>query len=271
MEDILDRFDCNWFSSRLKRKVLSIHWEKLATAGLIGALMKAKLQLDSGVIQRVILKVMMSDATTADRMEVAQSLGCAREANFYLAMKGVPDDQMVLMQSCLPDIYSAECDWNTGEKAIIMEDLSDGITASLCFSVEPPINQGMEPSEQGRTKLFTDHLEIFRQSFFAIARFHALFWGADFHTMPWLKGYQWMQGKGRAEWECEINTLKSGKTPSRMISPSLAPPPREDDLGSCGLLSRILELRRGMLKCQGFYHYTIDSFIDSFSDTRPGY
>ena len=217
MEQVLDRFDCRWFTSKLNKKVVSIEWENVACAGLMGSVMKAKLQLNSETFQNVILKVLLSDTTTADRMKVALKIGAAREADFYNAMKKVPDDFQALLQSCLPSVYHAECDWASGEKTIIMEDLSPGVTATLCFGPNIPANWGTDQAVLASAQLDADPLEVIRHSFLSIARFHALFWNYDFHAMPWLEGYQWTQGKGQAEWEADMSVCKSGNMVNRVL------------------------------------------------------
>ena len=209
---VMEELDVEWFSSRLNEKVVSIQWHHMECQGLMSSVKKVRLQMENGAERELILKI-LGPRFNAVNIQFAIDAGCAREADFHNCILSLPADQKDLLCSFLPQVFWAESDWETGEKRIIMQDLSqNGIVSNLYFGPNVPLNWGKDIKRLTTKCPDVDPVEITRQCFIHIARLHALFWNcSNFPDMNWLRGCEWMQKNGQAEWEGIFNGARSGK------------------------------------------------------------
>jgi len=127
-------------------------------------------------------------------------LGSAREALFYKDFSQKLDQFRVL-----PKIYFAEGSMISGEFLILMEDLSlqdtvpgGHIFGNQCWgSVEIP--RGIE----------NDPVATLETIFLSMADVHAHYWrDTSLLKYRYLKATNWLQGRGRIEWEFGISKIK---------------------------------------------------------------
>ena len=149
------------------------------------------------------LSLIMKQATD-QALALSHHLGLAREAIFY------KEFAHELPKESSPKIYYSFGDFSTGRKCIIMEDLHDAIDSGVLFGPGNPNNwkrdlvqlsakAGDPPPSSKQVALVT-----FRE----IAKIHATYWNnADLlmSDKVWLRGQEWLQGKGRAKWEASQN------------------------------------------------------------------
>lgn len=131
----------------------------------------------------------------------------------------------------IPNIYYSYGDfYNTGEKCIIMEDMNDNNTTTITMKqhqeqghrLQNCIDSGIlfgkgNPNNWERNipdlieKAFSHKIpvpsgkEVALTTFREIAKIHATYWKNDTLLLTndkiWLRGQEWLQGKGRESWE----------------------------------------------------------------------
>ncbi len=106
----------------------------------------------------------------------------------------------------------------TGEKIIIMEDLSStAMQSGYVFGYGSPLNWGHDLANQlERIPLEArkSPVEIAKQTFKQVAILHRTFWGGrnmvlddeDSTSTFWLRGCDWLHGKGMDSWLAAQNT-----------------------------------------------------------------
>lgn len=144
-------------------------------------------------------------------LALSKQLGLAREALFYLHCAGkLPQDTIANM----PKIVYSFGDFASGSKCVIMEDIRDAIDSGVLFGPGNPNNwkrnlpeiaarSGTPPPSSREVALIT-----FRE----IAKIHATFWNDDDLLTPdktWLRGQEWLQGKGRESWEASQQLVQT--------------------------------------------------------------
>ena len=141
-------------------------------------------------------------------------LGLAREALFYHHFSSN------LPRESTPKIYYSCGNFETGEKCIIMEDVQDAVDSGILFGPGNPNNwnrnlrdmiskfgwnDGNSPPPDSR--------EVALVTFREIAKIHARFWKNDMELLgsdkTWLRGQEWLQGKGRGSWEASQNLVRT--------------------------------------------------------------
>ncbi|KAJ3408982.1 hypothetical protein HDU80_003638 [Chytriomyces hyalinus] len=144
--------------------------------------------------------IVKSTASEAASLSLAQHLGLAREAFFLLSPNGrIPAKH-------LPQVKFAHGDMVTGEKIIIMDELSSHIQSGYLFGKCSPHNWAKDlesvtgipegPQRQEMTRRVTRH------AFEAAAKVHAAFWkDSTILDRSWMRASDWMQGEGQASWE----------------------------------------------------------------------
>lgn len=144
--------------------------------------------------------------------EQSQMHGLAREGYFYRDWRKLEttDGSRCELESILPMIFHSEGKMATGEKLILMQDLSAScIQLGLLFGNGNPNNWGKAlPSEgllgvQKATSL----------AFSAAAKLHAPYWGSrrlvDSEELDWLRGAAWLRGQDKAAWTSAQANLAS--------------------------------------------------------------
>mmetsp|Transcript_4397 Transcript_4397/g.15267 ORF Transcript_4397/g.15267 Transcript_4397/m.15267 type:complete len:371 (-) Transcript_4397:2410-3522(-) len=124
------------------------------------------------------------------------ALGLAREALFYAELAPALAEARLL-----PRILHSHGVMQTGEKLIVMEDLSqDGVQSGLYFGSHSPLNWGKDLEKlttcAGLSPAPTPE-GIISLAFACAAKLHATFWRAPHLTeLPWLRGSKWLAGEG---------------------------------------------------------------------------
>ena len=143
-------------------------------------------------------------------------LGLAREALFYgrLASRiGLSSESNEGV--CIPRIHYSYGDMNTGEKIVVMEDLSSSyVDSGILFGPGNPNNW-----ERDLDRLVADAYpsavptssEVANRTFLAIAEVHAAFW-RDGNLLDdefgWLRGSSWIGGNGEESWRASQGMLQ---------------------------------------------------------------
>ncbi|KAJ3021797.1 UNVERIFIED_CONTAM: hypothetical protein HDU68_009440 [Siphonaria sp. JEL0065] len=132
----------------------------------------------------------------------SRTLQLAREALFYSEFANVLEDA-----SWTAKVYFTDGDMETGRKLIVLEDLSrDYVQSGYYFGNCSPHNWSKDlegvtgvGSIKERQKL-TKHITL--HAFKLAATIHSRFWKPRTAVIEhcWLRGVDWMQGKGQAEW-----------------------------------------------------------------------
>eukprot|EP01040_Poterioochromonas_malhamensis_P016339 gene16339-18523_t len=132
----------------------------------------------------------------------SQRLGLAREGYFYKLLGEVLINELDIT---LPFPYYSYGDMTTGEKVLLLEDLSDrGVLSSFYFGKASPVNWGKDldaliakfPGQKPTL------LQVIGDVFQQVARMHRKFWkDASILSYSWLRSYDWIHGEGRDSWQ----------------------------------------------------------------------
>lgn len=148
----------------------------------------------------------------------SRQLGLAREALFYnhLAadVEALAGDQQDRSNDMIPKIWYAHGDMATGEKVVIMEDLSpEAVDSGVFFGPGNPNNwkrdlKAMVAQAGPKPPLAST---VAKATFRDLARVHATFWcRSDLlsEDKNWMRGQEWLQGKGKDTWEASQNLVQ---------------------------------------------------------------
>ena len=141
-------------------------------------------------------------------LALSKQLGLSREALFYRRYAEK------LPQHSTPTIYYSYGDFNSGRKCVVMEDVKDAIDSGVLFGPGNPNNWKRnlpEIAAEAGTPPPTSR-EVALVTFREIAKIHATFWNAEELLTPdktWLRGQEWLQGKGRESWEASQQLVQS--------------------------------------------------------------
>lgn len=154
--------------------------------------------------------VLKQTPKTSRGIGTSRSLGLAREALFYRHL----GSQLAGDDLSIPTVYYAHGNMETGEKAILMEDLSSScLDSGVLFGPGNPNNWnrdlpaliGGAYGEAGPPPASM----VAEITFRAIAGVHARFWrDTTLLGEPWLRGSEWLKGEGRAAWEASQGLIK---------------------------------------------------------------
>ena len=94
-----------------------------------------------------------------------------------------------------------------------MEDFSEGgVVSGLYFGPGSPLNWGKDLATLVSKAPNEDPIVIAKETFLCAARLHAHFWNkSEFSNAFWLRGRQWVHGRGRDEWETSMKGAKDGE------------------------------------------------------------
>ena len=116
----------------------------------------------------------------------------------------------------VPKIYYAWGDMETGQKVVVMEDLSDTfIDSGILFGPGNPNNwkrnlsQLIAQAYPHPNSVIPTSWDITRATFRAIAQVHATFWkDATLLEFTWLRCSEWIQGRGEESWQSSQQLVK---------------------------------------------------------------
>lgn len=144
---------------------------------------------------------------------LSQQLGLAREALFYNQLAADVEatkqeqEESDTTNKMIPKVWYAHGEMTSGEKIIIMEDLSSiSIDSGVFFGPGNPNNWKRDlktmASRAGPNP--PTATQVAKTTFLKLAQVHATFWcRSDLldDDYEWMRGQQWLQGKGRESWE----------------------------------------------------------------------
>jgi len=183
-----------WLSSHFKKTVNEVAIVDMSgSGGQSGAIMKKLiLSFADGTELSVILK-----STGEAGQPFAKSLGLSRECFFY-DMLGP-----TLSNVRLPVVYFAYGDMETGEKVVLLENLSDCIQSGYFFGPWSCINWGKDLKALcvGAPEGLAER-DMARKAFLMAANMHARYWNdASLKTHEWLRMARYSRGEDRLVWE----------------------------------------------------------------------
>lgn len=195
--------DLNWIIPYLpgleedEKNSVVLKLEALNGAGGLNAAMKTltvEVPGKSGYPKKYIYKTVRDNG-----LPNSKNLGLPREALFYDTLAKVLAKEGVSMP---PVIYS-HGNMETGEKTIIMEDLTEEVVQSgYYFGGGSPLNWGKD-LDQLMSK-FTEKptaKEISLETFTQVAKMHRKYWmNETLLENAWLKGVDWVRSEGEQTW-----------------------------------------------------------------------
>lgn len=159
---------------------------------------------DSHFLPRTL--VLKQTLQTPQGIQMSKSLGLAREALFYKNL--LPK---LASNVSIPTIYYADGDCETGQKVVLMEDLSSSspkyVDSGILFGPGNPNNwkrdlDAMIAHAYGNRLKPPLGAQVAEITFRAIAKVHAKFWkDMSLIDTPYLRGSNWIQGQGEASWK----------------------------------------------------------------------
>ena len=185
--------------------------ENLTAAGGLSAEMKVinvAIPSNNNYPRRYILK-----HTRTGGLERSKQMGSPREALFYQSFA-----ETLRNGGCpIPEIIVAHGDMTTGEKVLVIEDLSYyGVQSGYFFGPGSPLNWGHDLAAKTAKVPNIEHITamtIASDTLQAAAKMHRIYWKDEslLHgdvNRGWLRGNYWLQGKGQEMWIGAQNTAK---------------------------------------------------------------
>lgn len=197
----VDLADVRWLSSVLEQRVVDSELDPtgLAKMNKTSAMRWSRVRFADGGTCSLVLKASVPGDTKA------KMLGLAREGIFYECwpeLGGVSSGN--LLGSLLPKVYYAAADMDTGAKAILLEDLSSCVQAGYFFGEGNVNNWGRNLVVEKKGVVMSPS-EVTRAAFSVAAKLHASHWNnpglRGNGSLTWLRGSEWLDGKGRDSWE----------------------------------------------------------------------
>ncbi len=209
MATFFANFDAKWLSERLNRVVSKVSFDEadLTKLNQSSSLRFATAEMADGEIIKLVIKV------SEPNVPLAIMMGLAREAIFYQNWRDIKsvEGAKVELGSVLPRIYFAEGSMATGEKIVVMQDLSDScIQLGHLFGRGNPNNWGKDL--EALTSKIARPIgipEATKLAYSAAAKLHAPYWGCSAlsRDLPWLRCSKWLQGEGAEAWvNAQANT-----------------------------------------------------------------
>lgn len=200
--------DAAWLSEKLGREVKSLVLDDVDLEKLnkLNCMRFATVEYtDDGSTERLVIKMSASS-------ETSNMLGLAREGYWYRdwASLATADGRRSDLEDILPRVLFSSGSMGTGEKVLVMADLSrESTQLGHYFGPGNPNNWGKDLSALTSGRRVVDVAEATRLAFGAAARLHASFWGsrALLEGTPWLRGAGWLRGSDEQLWmDTQSNT-----------------------------------------------------------------
>jgi hypothetical protein len=204
--------DCEWLKKKCSKPIQAktCTVKDISNKGRLGSTPRdgATLLLTLGDEQLVIKQIPQK------RAALSKQLGLGREAFFYQSLAPT----LSQVSSSLPQIYYAYANAETGEKCIVMEALPspEWVDSGIFFGPGNPNNwaRNLPAMIASAYDCVTDApsaAAVATRTFQAIAHTHAAFWKKPSLLDPsndWLRGQEWLQGKGKDSWEASQQLIR---------------------------------------------------------------
>lgn len=207
--------DVEWLSGQLGYRISNVAYDDMSSAGGLNAQMRRMrvTRAEDNIEKTYVLK---NVRPTEHGLTQSKQLGLAREAVFYRELSSGYSD-------LLPDVLFSYGDMSTGNKFILLEDMSDAVQAGYFFGPSSPHNwnrdlqslmdrapkllsAAAEKSDSDKAATsgsnFDAMIIVAQASFLLAARIQGSNWcNRSLLDKPWLRGSDWLKGEGQASWE----------------------------------------------------------------------
>uniref|UniRef100_A0A7S3K0I6 Aminoglycoside phosphotransferase domain-containing protein n=1 Tax=Aureoumbra lagunensis TaxID=44058 RepID=A0A7S3K0I6_9STRA len=186
--------DATVISTLVQKKLKRVRLKTLSEkqGGLSGDFFKVECEELDGKTMMLVLK-----KTGKGKEAHAIALGTAREGKFF---ENFGDDTFI--SSVIPKCYFSYGDLASGIKQVLMK-FEEGVPAGIYFGKGNPNNWAITDDEMATmNKNGKTPLEASECTFKLYARLHSRYWmDASMLSHEWLRGAEWIRGKGRDAWE----------------------------------------------------------------------
>lgn len=208
MSDIFDVEswkDASLVSAKVGRKFATVTLESMAGAGGNSGLMTRiiAVEAETGAEMRFVLKTTRPLGSSSSK-----SLELYREAMFYKRLLHT------LGEEAVPQVFLAEWNEETGQKAILMEDLSvkGAVQAGYFYGDNSFLNKGKDLAALTKDFPEVTELAVSKKAFAIAAQLHGSFVGDESLLAPeyaFLKGQHWFKGESSESWYATVGYAKS--------------------------------------------------------------
>lgn len=182
-----------WLTDKIGKPVQNAVLQDMSGAGGMSGALLTKINITFEDQSQTALVVKQ---TRPGHVNSSKQLGLFREAHFFKLLSSI------FPEGFLPKTYHVFGNSETGEKLLLMEDLSDTIQSGYFFGPASPLNWGKDLQLlTARAPGVTMEVIVHEVAILA-ARMHAKYWKkVELLEMTWLKGASWMSGQDRQAWE----------------------------------------------------------------------
>lgn len=204
-----DPYDLTWIKSKFGDDY-EVEYDTASVSGGLSANMK-RIQLTHK--SNEAKKFYVLKTYPLESLDRSKQLGLPRESLFYELLA----NRLREMDISLPNVVYSYGDMTTGQKAIILEDLTDEcVQAGYFFGPGSPHNWGKDLDmllskavENDKDKSAT-LISISQEAFVMAARLHARFWqDTSLLEHEWLRSSNWLKNESEQTW---INAQASAST-----------------------------------------------------------
>lgn len=185
--------DPSWLSEKLSRPVAAAKLVDMSGAGGMSGAKLTKIEVaftDGGSMSLVVKQ------TRPGHADSSKQLGLFREAHFFELLS------KIFPEGFLPKTYHVFGNAESGEKLILMEDLSDTVQSGYFFGPGSPLNWGKDLEALAARAPGVTMSKVVREVSIMAAKMHAKYWKrSELLDMSWLKGSGWLRGQDRQAWE----------------------------------------------------------------------
>jgi hypothetical protein len=157
--------------------------------------------LEGGETKMAIIK------TTKNHPEpeaFAATIGMPREAFFFNKFG------QQLTEVSLPTVWNAHGNMETGNKVLLMEDLTECVQAGYFFGQTSPLNYGKDLEDLTKGCPYSAE-QVASACFKQAALIHGKYWGdKSLLECSWLKGTAWINGESKENWEAHQKMCAGG-------------------------------------------------------------
>jgi hypothetical protein len=193
-----------WLSHQIGVSVVTAKVEPVVGhGGMVAGLHRITMTLEGGGSKSAIVKTTKNHP---DPEPAAVGMGLPREAFFFDSFA------QHLGVISLPAVWNSHGNMSTGNKVLVMEDVSDCACAGFFYGPTSPLNYGKDLVKL--TKDFPYSVEqVTAASFEQAAKLHAQFWSdKSLLKHSWLKGAAWICGNKKEGWDAWQNMASAAWT-----------------------------------------------------------
>jgi hypothetical protein len=180
-----------WLSTHYKKQCINVTIIDMSSAGGMNCIMKKLvLEFSDGPDLTVVMKCVRPRGQSHSK-----DLGLPRECLFY-------EELASTLNVKTPAVHFSYGNMETGEKILVLENLSDCIQSGYFFGPISPLNWGKDlkaltaSASEGLTET-----DIAKKAFLMAANLHAKYWNdPSLMSKVWLRSTQWYIGEDKQSW-----------------------------------------------------------------------